>query len=305
MSTSATHIDIYCFNTELIIFNLNHIIIVTYSLTAAFLFLLVRFAAHNVCKTWPSQTYRHKRKQTIAIVRKNSRLDQSDVPPTDARALHLPRARSSHSLRKALPTTTHTCCLNTCCTFIHVRKHHGPPCGRGMRAELKSEVSSLQLLFLPHWICLYNQLESSDISYALTQHGSTTNDVLAWILFVVTNSFGRLLHRIHLDQVSLTALAGLEVCDGSYGRDRDVFTEPGGFRTGRITVLSTASRRKPRAVEWSFSSSRETVTEHLRRFNALERDPAEKTVVLQDWISPWNTPGWQCAGHEEGPQSFW
>lgn len=39
MSTSATHIDIYCFNTELIIFNLNHIIIGTYSLTAAFFLL--------------------------------------------------------------------------------------------------------------------------------------------------------------------------------------------------------------------------------------------------------------------------
>lgn len=31
-----------------------------------------------------------------------------------------------------------------------------------------SEVSYLQLLFLPHWICLYNPLESSDIPYALS-----------------------------------------------------------------------------------------------------------------------------------------
>lgn len=122
--------------------------------------MLVRFAAHNVCKTWPSKTYRHKQKHTIAIVRKNSRLDQTDVPPTEARSLHLPRARSSHSLRKALPTTTHTCCLNTCCTFIHVRKHHRPPCGRGMRAEIKGtclkSVICSYCFFHTGYVCIIN-----------------------------------------------------------------------------------------------------------------------------------------------------
>lgn len=142
------------------IFNPNPIIV---TLTAAFLLLPIMYPKPGPHKHTSINENRQLRR-TQGWTNPMSRPHKPDLCTCPARAAATHCAK--HFPQQHIPAAS----IPAAHLFMSesTTGHHVDEAWEQKLKGLVSEVSYLQLLFLPHWICLYNQLESSDISYALS-----------------------------------------------------------------------------------------------------------------------------------------